>query len=294
MNLPTVIHFSPENWGAVERFAHFCGKTYTFPPRIQGCVAGTTAHFRRADTLRRIAESMVPSMKADLEELDQKGFSQSSRSSEVTAVIEATITSLYASIDAGRKIVTHIFGSQGFQGFPESTRKTFNTAAAGKLDPRTPEPIRAAFCDAKWYHGLRELRDALAHIGPGNCHLNRETGLVMYFHDAIRDEAKLRYISDIFAELTKYFDSVNRFLGQVFGALLATLKDEEVWQMCGIFSGRLYHRFVRPSEAKDFNSGRCDAHSWFDLPDNPRCPFADICSAYSRRNPNSENKDAQT
>ena len=57
--------------------------------------------------------------------------------------------------------------------------------------------------------------------------------------------------------------------------------DKELWQMCGIFNGFVYSRFVRPSEALDFNSGRCNA--WFDNSSIAQCPFADKCGAYKRK-----------
>lgn len=281
MKLPTVIYFYPENWGAVDRFAHLYGGTYTFPAHVRGCVSGTSSHFRRAYILRGLALSMAPSMEDDDRELQTKGFSHASRSREVTAVVESSITSLYSSIDAARKVFTHIF--QKYQGIPDSTRKTFQYAKDGKIDERVPEAIQAAFRDADWYPRVRRLRDALTHVGPGSCHLDRETKKVMYFHDAIREGMAVMHIPDIFATIDSYFDSVNRFLGQLFAALLATLKDDEVWQMCGVFSGLIYSRYVKPSETKDFHSGRCDAHTWFDQPGKQRCPFVDKCDAYKRK-----------
>ena len=283
LKLPRVRYFAPEVWGAVERFAHFYSSTYQFPPHIHGCVTGTTANFQRAERLRQVAVEMIPLLQEDRAELETNGFTHGAQGRKLTAIVEASITSLYSSVDAARKVVTHVFAK--YQGLPESTRRTFHGAAEGKLDPKLPERIRQAFANALWYSRFRRLRDALTHIGPGSCHLDEQTGKVMYFHDAIREGDKVTHIPDIFAVLDDYFRDVNLFLGQVFTALLETLKDDEVWQICGIFDGRVYSRFVRPSEAKDMHSGRCDAFKWFELPENPRCPLADNCKAYERRKP---------
>jgi hypothetical protein len=224
---------------------------------------------------------MIGAMQADRLEFEEKGFSQNVASSEVAAVAESAIMSLYASIDTARKIITYIFSR--YRGLPDSTRRTFKAAIDGTIDERVPEQIRAAFKNGDWYPRFRRLRDALTHTGTGSCHLDLTTSQVAYYHSALSDGNKVLNSPDVFAELENLFGQVNQFLGQVFSSLNQTLKDEEVWQMCGIFVGRIYSRYVRLSEAVDFNSGRCDAHSWFDSPDNPRCPFADTCGAYQRR-----------
>jgi hypothetical protein len=77
-------------------------------------------------------------------------------------------------------------------------------------------------------------------------------------------------------------NAVNVFLGEIFRFLNSELVDDEVWQLCGIFSGRIYSRFVSPKDANDFNSGKCDAYKWFEKEDNPTCPFVDSCEAYKR------------
>lgn len=279
--LPVVRYFAPETWGAVDRFAHFHSATYQFPSHVRECVAGTSANFQRADLLRRIAIDFIPTLNADLAELDAKGFSHSENGQKLTAIVESSITSLYSSLDTARKVVTHVY--KKCRGLPDSTRKTFQGAADGKLDPTIPEQIRRAFEQAPWYPRLRRLRDALTHVGPGSCHLDRATGRVMYFHDAVREGDRVTHIPDIFAVLDAHFQNVNLFLGQVFSGLLVTLKDDEVQQTCGFFGGRVYMRRVRPSEAQSVQSGRCESFRWFELPENPRCPLAASCEAYARR-----------
>ena len=88
---------------------------------------------------------------------------------------------------------------------------------------------------------------------------------------------------DVFSYVDVLETQINRFLGRVFRCLNDTLSDDEVRQICGVFGGRLYTRYVRPGEAVDFDSGRCDAFRWFEKPDNPTCPLKDDCGAYLHR-----------
>jgi hypothetical protein len=281
MTLPNRVFFDPARWGEVEKFSRFWTTTYNFPPVIGQCIKGSSSHYHRAHTLGRIAFSMSGSMQEELLELEAKGFSNGFRSSEVAAVVESAVMSLYSSIDAARKVFTFIFSK--YRGIPDSTRKTFKAAVDGTIDVRIPAQIRAAFKNADWYPAMRRLRDALTHVGTGSCHLDQASARVVYFHPALNIGDKVLHIPDIFGHLESLFEQVNHFLGQIFSSLNQSLKDKEVWQMCGLFGGRVYSRYVRLSEAVDFNSGRCDSYSWFELPENPRCPFAEKCGAYQKR-----------
>jgi hypothetical protein len=232
--------------------------------------------------LREIAHDMIPSLQVDRAELEAKGHTSAENSRKLTAVIESAITSLYSSLDCGRQVVTHVF--KKYRGVSDSTRKTFQKAAKGELDIKLPPKILKAFADATWYPKFCRLRDGLTHGGPGSCHRDEKTGDILYFHDAVREQDKT-HITDIFAHLDEYAKHVNLFHGQVFTALVETLKDEEVEQICGFFDGLVYMRRVRPSEAKDIHSGICESHTWFDQPGKKRCPLSATCGAYERRQP---------
>lgn len=281
MNLPTIVYFNPSRWGELEKFAYFYRSTYSFPNHIIHCVSGTSAHYDRARRLLKIATAMVPSMKDDALELEQKGFSHGKRAAEVSALIESTIISLYSSVDTARKIVTHVYSR--FRGLPDSTRRTFQRAAEGAIDERVPQQIRDAFKNASWYPKLRKLRDVLTHVERGSCHLDPASGIVNYYHNALGTGPQVYCIQNIFAELDAFFLDVNQFLGALFSSLNDTLNEKEIWQMCGVFHARIYSRYVGFSRNLDFNSGRCDSYSWFDSTPNLRCPFADTCSAYQNR-----------
>jgi hypothetical protein len=223
--VPTVRYFAPERWGTVDRFAHFYSSTYSFPEKVHARVVGTSAHFERAELLRQIAHDMIPQLQLDRAELEAKGFTHAEHSRRLTAIVESSITSLYSSLDCGRQVVTHVFAK--YRGLPDSTRKTFQRAAEGRLDPQLPAAILNAFANAPWYPKFCHLRDALTHGGPGSCHRDEQTGKIMYFHEAVRS-ATATHIPDIFAVLDENFRHVNLFLGQIFKELLETLKDDEV------------------------------------------------------------------
>lgn len=272
---------APNRWGALDVFQTFCGTTYKFSKHDQEALRGAANHYSKALRLERVSQLITPRMQQDQYELAAQGHTSSERSKEYTAVAEALITSLYSSIDCTRKVLRAVFPKA--QGLPDSTRKLFGNAANNKLDPLLPEAIRSALSDATWFSEFRVLRDALTHSDTGSCSLNRETGKIAYFHETFRGFREPSYIEDFVAYLHDYLDKVSRFLIAIYNALTNTLKDEEVWAICGMFHGRMYSRFVRRSEAADFNSGRCDAFTWFELDENPTCPFKDSCAAFSRR-----------
>jgi hypothetical protein len=275
-----VRYFAPELWSPVDRFARLYQSTYTFPPRIRGCLAGASAHFERALLLREISYGMIAGLQLDRAELEANGYTHAENGRKLTAVVESAITSLYSSLDCGRQVVTHVFAKH--RGLADSTRTTFQRAGKGEIDPTLPPRILQAFTVAPWYPNFRRLRDTLTHGGTGSCHRDEKTGKVMYFNEAVRDQERT-HIPDIFTVLDEYIKHVGFFLDQVFTALVETLKDNEVEQVCGFFGGLVYLRRLRPSEAIDLHSGRCESHVWFDLPGKHRCPLATTCGAYQRR-----------
>lgn len=274
------VYFVPSKWGEIDRFAAFYQTTYALPDRIVQCVQGCASHFHRARRLMALVHSLKHTLAMDQQELETTGHSHGDRGTEITALVEASILSLYSSVDASRKIVTEVF--KKCRGLPDSTRKTFQGAAAGTIDLAVPEGIRAAFKNATWYGKFRLVRDAVTHMTPGFCYLTKE-GRMAYMHTGIPRNNKAFYEDDILRYLEELVSDVNSFLGQVFHTLNSGLKNVESWQMCGVFGGRVYSRFVRPHEATDFNSGRCEAFVWFEKPENPKCPFASTCGAYAKK-----------
>ncbi len=276
-----VVAFYPKNWGEVDRFTHFHSTTYNFDERLTGILRGIAGHFHKAIILEELAHSIAPDLKEDTEELSSKGYSGNKNGARLAAVIETIFCELYSSVDCARQIVGKVY--HGYQGVPDSTRRFFQNAAADKLDKKIPEEIRNAFAKADWYHLLRRLRDAVTHSDVGSCCLDEGSEKTRYINTAIRDVAdKCLVVEDVLARIETFKKEVNSFEGRVFRALNQTIKNDEVFQICGFFNGRVYSRFVRPMDALNFNSGRCHALSWFEKDGNPRCPFADNCEAFKR------------
>lgn len=276
-----VIDFTPNRWGTLERFQHFYSGTHKFDRDTQKSLPGATNHFHKALILLEIAKQHAPLLSEDRAQLKEHGHSPALRGKELSALVESILLNLYSSIDCTRKVVAFIY--RNHRGVKQSTRKLFQAATNGTINASVPEEIRNAFANATWYTDFRILRDTIAHSDVGSCHLDEKCGKVFYMHGGLERDRKALIIEDIFNHIEKTKDNVNQFMGQVFHCLNAELNDEEVWQMCGVFDGRVYSRFVRPSEAVDFNSGRCDAFRWFEKQNNPNCPFMQKCAAYQRR-----------
>lgn len=241
-------------------------------------------HFHKANRLLCVAEYIAPLIEEDERELREKSFTSSRRSLEFTAVVESAITALYSSVDCARKTLRIVYPKA--QGLPDSTRKLFQNAVNGKIDQSIPASIVDALTAADWFVPMRVLRDALPHTNTGSCHRDHETGKIRYFSDAVKPISGKGYVDDFLPYIFDVRNKINQFLGQIFSELNKSLDDSEVWQMCGMFYGRVYHRFVRATEAVDFNSGRCGAFEWFEKDENPTCPFVGSCGAYQKRNRN--------
>lgn len=278
----TVRMYAPEQWGTLEKFSKFYSGTYSLSDRGKRAVSGAINHFHKADTLKHLALKIIPNLDADEEELNKNGYTQAVNSKELSAVVEAIILELYSSIDCTRKVITEIYSQ--YQGVPDSTRKYFQNIKNGKIDKNFPEQLVIAVTEASWYDGFRAIRDELTHHDTGSCSKDRDTGKIRYFHHGIKIKDKPLIIEDIFEKIDQTFSDVNQFIGRVFAYLYSQLNDSPVLQFCGIFGGRMYTRYVSPSEAIDFHSGICDAKKWFELEENPTCIFANECGAYENAN----------
>ena len=273
-----VILFDPQKWGTQQRFQHFYSTTYSFDRSTQYAIRGSENHFYKALHIIEVAKEFSPRLSEDQVELEGKGYTNSIRSKELSALIEAIILEFYSSIDCTRHVVTTIYKKH--QGVKESTRRFFQAASDDRIAETVPSEIRDAFKAAQWYDELRRIRDALTHSDIGSCNLDKTSQIISYMHSELGDDKSAFIIKDIFAYLATLKVQINQFTGKVFNCLNATILDKEVKQICGIFNGFVYSRFVRPSGAIDFSSGRCNA--WFDN-SVANCPFADKCEAYAQK-----------
>lgn len=282
MKNPTVLTFAPEQWGQLERFSKFYAATFPLSVIGKRSVSGAVNHFHKAFVLKSLATKLASNIELDRQELEENGYTPAVNARELSAVIESIVTELYSSLDCTRKVLSEIY--KKYRGVPDSTRKFFQNANAGKFDSEFPEFLLDAIKEAKWYPKLQKFRDELTHSDIGSCHLDKETDKIFYMHTGLGEKDKSLVIDDIFIKIEEFVNNVNTFTEKVFWFLNQQLKDEEIFQMCGIFYGRIYSRYVSPHNATDFNSGRCDAYRWFEKEDNPSCPFMKTCGAYKNAN----------
>ncbi|UYO00896.1 MAG: hypothetical protein KIT02_06755 [Devosia sp.] len=276
------IMFAPDRWGQIDKFHKFWSPTYEFASRDQRALTGVRAHFDKAIRLVRLAERLRPNLRRDIDQLNKNGFTPAEHARELATIIEAAILELYSSIDCTVKVLRAVYGP-GTKGFQDSTRKTFQKPH--RMQGTFPDELKAQLVGATWYGRLQRLRDDLTHLDTGHVHLDEGSDVVRYSHYGMKEGAAPLTIPNVFAWFFELFEQVNSFLGAIFHHLNATLKDEPVFQMCGMVDGRVLHRYVSPVGNLTFDSGSCGAWIWFERPENPSCPFKDQCGAYSRKAP---------
>lgn len=273
-----LLMFSPQNWGQLDRFAKLYAGSYAFSERDRRALSGVSAHFEKAHIFKSLAVELRSKLEVDRKELNNKGFTPATHAKKLAAVVEAFVVELYSAVDCTAKVLRAAFGSST-RSFKASTSYLFTKTE--KIQG-LPQPIIDEIAAADWYLPLRYLRDELTHLDVGHCSLDESTGLVRYAHFGMMKDQKPLIYDDIFFTMEGNFDAVNRFLGQVFKCLLATLGETPVQLMCGMTDGRVLMRSIVPTEPLTFDSGVCLSHQWFELPENPDCPFAANCGAYKR------------
>lgn len=276
----TVLIYTPDQWGNLERFIRFYNHTHNFKKTGNRAVSGTANHFYKALTLKELALKLAPTLAKDEAELNKYGHTNAVNSKELSAVIESIILELYSSVDCSRKVLTEIY--TGYKGIPDSTRKFFKNIASGNIDNRLPKQIISAVEEAEWFNSFRIIRDELTHLDTGSCYKDKSTGKIRYMHTGLQINGQPLVIEDIFEKIDQTISEVNQFIGKIFAYLNSELKDEPITQFCGIFNGRMYMRHVSPHDSIDFHSGICESHKWFDLEGNPTCIFSETCGAYKK------------
>ncbi len=274
--------FTPELWGQVERFQNFWSTTYVFDDREQRAVRGVGAHFEKGQVLLGLAKKLRPNLETDRTELEQRGVTPAANARELATVVEAAILELYSCIDCTVKVLRAIYG-RGTRGFKDSTRGLFQNI--DKMSGSFPPELKPIIAGAQWYGGLRHLRDELTHLATGSVHANNKTGVIWYIHQGLKNGTGPLIINDIFEWFDITTGQVNAFLGAVFHYLNSTLADKPMFQICGMVRGRVLHRWVSPAGELTCHSGGCGAWVWFEQPENPTCPFKEVCGAYRNKAP---------
>lgn len=293
------ISFAPHRWGQVRKFIHFHSVSYQFNSNVDSALYGADGHFARYIVLRGLCKKLVSELVKDYEELVKNGYSHTSYSQELAAIVDSLFCELYSSVDCTRFVIAAVYGK--YRCVPsDSTSKLFEYAAVGKIsgnkvkkliqmDERVPIEIRQALANGynDWFLRLKDIRDAINHSSVGDCSYlegQRNGELepkISYFHRSLASkEGNILVTDDVFNLLSEFEEKVNLFLGSVYHALNQTLENKETTQVCGFFNGRVYLRSVSPYEALDFHSGRCMSREWFEKENEPMCPYVDVCGAY--------------
>lgn len=277
-----LLMFVPERWGQLDHFSKLHGNTYKFDQWQRRALAGVGSHLRKTLILHELGLKLKPGLEDDHRWLDEHGHSPMTNSAELATVLEAAFLELYSSIDCTAKVLRAVYGPTT-RGFKESTSGMFKNA--DRFEGSFPPELKEAIRDATWYWRLRTVRDELTHLSTGHVRWDRETDIVNYSNFDLPEQGKFFDIPDVFAWIGEMYDHVNRFIGIAFHYMNGTLGSEPVFQLCGMVEGRGLHRYVNPTEKLTFHSGECGAWAWFELPENPDCPFKDHCGAYQRKAP---------
>jgi hypothetical protein len=280
--LPTVRVFAPEQWGEVDRFISLHSETYKLADRDKRAVGGVCSHFEKAIAFQERVLSLRPGLEVDRDELNKRGYTPASNAREMSSMFEAAVTELYSSLDCAVKVIRAIYAKSSRR-FPDSTRKLFAnfekvTGTFLTLSRRCSEPPPGT-------PELMRLRDELTHLSTGLCNLDDKTGVVNYMHVGMKTNGNAYIIEDAFVWLADYVVKIDTFLGALFRFLNSTLKATPTPQVCGFVEGRILMRYLNPTEPLTFDNGQCLAYQWFELPENPTCPFVEACGAYKKRFP---------
>ena len=281
--LANVIHFVPNKWGQVQKFANFYRMTYRFSSKADLALSGIMGHFYRYNVLIGLSKRLAPELDKEYKESIERGYSDTVHSEELAAIVDSLFCELYSVVDCTRTVIAFVY--KNHKCVPtDSTSKLFEYAAIGKkvgkkvkslvyMDERVPLEIRNALAEGHndWFPILKKIRDEINHSSVGFCsdfegRLKGELEpKISYFHSGLANiEGNVLVTDDVFKMLSEYEKKINRFLWSVFKALNQTLEDKETEQFCGIFDGRIYKRFVSPHGAVDSHSGRCKSREWFE------------------------------
>lgn len=280
-NTVNLVQFLPEQWPQWIRFTKFYSTTYCLGQPPRNALRGIDSHLIKANTLYKLAVHHAPNILEDEKDVQACGYSPATRSKEITALLESVFCELYSSLDCMSKVLGNIYA--GRRGVPKkSTHRFFERSIEEGSILEIPEGVRATLANASFFQSLQTIRTSIAHYDVGMCFFDKSSEMISYMCPAPLAGNRNGLVADVFGHIFKRSEDIVKLLNAVFAELNASLCDHVTEQMCGFFGGRPYTRLVRPSEAVDFHGGICKSHDWFEKPQNPRCPFADRCGAYSR------------
>lgn len=273
--------FTPEQWNWEDRFSNFVGVSKVFDREARKGAKTSAGHLAKFEVLAGLANRIVPDLTKDREQFREKGYSDNRYHREFAALIEVLAAELYASLDGIRRVLFAVYRDvKGVQN--QSTEKMFRRAADKEYGEGLPENITDALSAAHetWFPSLRRLRSEITHGETGSCHTDDETGRVRYFHEALGHGSKALVVDDVVAEINAWRMGVSQLKEAVFEHLCTMFEDEPLYQVCGMYRGRIYERFVVPSTDLSFGDGYCKSRKWFLKEAKFHCPLRHRCGAF--------------
>jgi len=278
-----LLEFAPEHWDALTKLSRFLGPPFSNIRTASYGLRACRGHLDKFDTIASVANRLVPGIKEDWAELQEHGYSPSTRSKESAALYELTVCELYSALDGLRTALYGIYRNmQGVQN--SSNEKLFKRAAENKYGVGFPTEINIALSAAynDWFPRLKALRTELQHGQIGSCHHDKETAKIVYMNSGIIVDGRAFIIEDLPEFLNHKRQHIDQLVETICQYLFTQLEPVESRQICGIYKARWYGRDVSPSQSLSFANGVCHSHEWFDNEAGCRCPLADNCVPYKR------------
>lgn len=279
-----MLMFAPESWLKVRLFRLFLGQPFPDHPELRKGAKSVENHIQRFQHLANLTNRLRTALSDDEAELRASGYTPAQRSHEYAALIETLFCELYGCLDGLRR---SIFGAYSkVRGVQNKSNKTlFDRASDSQYGEGFPEAIRTALAKANddWFPELRRIRTEVTHGEVGFCHLDRETDKVTYMHPSLGTGEQALVIEDVTGKVNGLARNVILLTEVVYGFWYEQLLPIERRTVCGIWNGRFFERQVGPEPSLSMNSGRCYSAWWFRNDRESRCPLADSCEAYARR-----------
>lgn len=278
-----LLAFAPEQWTPIDRFRKFFGSPFKSSRPLTLAMNACSGHIQKFSILASLANRLQQGLSEDEQELRREGYSPVLRSQEYAAVVESLVCELYAALDGLRGALHYIYRDvQGIQN--KSTKKLFEKAQAHSYGVGFPEEINRLLAQAgnSWFPRLRTLRTELTHGGVGSCHKNKDSQKIFYMHEGLGDSQRAYVVDDITAEVNTFARGALGLIQDIFNILYSQLDQNESFQVCGIYKGRIFQRMAAPEVPPKNTMGRCHSFSWFENEAGFECPLRAKCSAYKR------------
>ncbi len=273
------------------------GEPFVVSGELSRGTDAVVAHEEKFALLARVANQISGMIADDEKELDSTGFTEATMSRSFAALFETLVAEQYSMLDGLRRAVFGVFGGvRGFQNkktslfFRRATDGQYQRPPAGHLGESFFADLISglAAADATWFPLLREIRVRTTHGDVGSCYRDGATGKTSYRHWRGQSVGKHVSIDDAISWMNNVHSKSFGLAKSFFDACFALLEPTEHEIACGMFQGRAYMRFVRPSSSLSFDDGRCLSRGWFEKEPGLECPMCGKCGAHNRPVPDAE------